>query len=334
MIDDDLKNTENGTASDGCLVGLFMDSRCKIHNTGYGHPEQPARFDAVKEGVGITSHSHGDALQKLGFKPASRERILHAHELDYIKTVEREVKGGREILSTGDTNVCPGSWDVAMLAAGAAVTAVDTVFGEKGIKRAFCGMRPPGHHASAGRGMGFCLFNNVAIAARYAQEKYKVAKVMIVDWDVHHGNGTQDIFYEDESVFFFSTHQSPWYPGTGSLEETGRGKGLGTVMNRPFAAGAGRKEIGGVFEKDLLEAANRFKPEFVIISAGFDSRIEDPLGHFRLEDEDFAALTKLMLQIAGEHADGRLVSVLEGGYNLEGLKLAVASHVSVLATVA
>lgn len=323
---------EGAQNKEGCSVGLFLDGKCKEHNTGYGHPEQPARFDAVKEGVRIASQEQNDFLKMLGFEAATKESILHAHEAGYLEIVEREVKAGREMLSTGDTNVSPRSWDVAMLAAGASIEAVDTIFDSGGIKRAFCGMRPPGHHASAGRGMGFCLFNNVAIAARYAQEKHSVGKVLIVDWDVHHGNGTQDIFYDDESVFFFSTHQSPWYPGTGSRDETGTGKGQGTVMNRPFPAGAGRKEVGKAFEKDLLEAANRFKPELVIISAGFDSRVEDPLGHFRLEDKDFADMTKLMLGIAREHSEGRLVSVLEGGYSLEGLKLAVASHVSALAT--
>jgi acetoin utilization deacetylase AcuC-like enzyme len=174
------------------------------------------------------------------------------------------------------------------------------------------------------------VFNNVAVAARYAQAKHKIGKVLIVDWDVHHGNGTQDAFYEDGSVLFFSTHQSPWYPGTGPADETGAGKGLGLTINCPLPAGTGRKDIFAAFTDKLLPAAAKFKPEMVFISAGFDSREGDPLGQFRLADADFADLTKIMLQVAKDHAGGRLVSVLEGGYNLEGLASAATAHVRAL----
>lgn len=173
--------------------------------------------------------------------------------------------------------------------------------------------------------MGFCLVNNIAVTARYAQAKHDVGKVLIVDWDVHHGNGTQDIFYGDDSVFFLSTHQSPWYPGTGAKDESGSGKGLGSTMNRPFPAGSGRQQVVGAFE-EMLEKVRSFKPELVLISAGFDSRFEDPLGQFKLVDEDFSELTDLMLDIANEFANGHVVSMLEGGYNLDGLKLAATAH--------
>ena len=178
--------------------------------------------------------------------------------------------------------------------------------------------------------MGFCLFNNIAIGARYAQQTFGAERVLIADWDVHHGNGTQDIFYDDGSVMFFSTHQWPWYPGTGPAGERGEGAGEGTTINRPFPAGSGRKEILGVFEGDLRAAADEFQPDLVMISAGFDSRVGDPLGGFLLTDEDFADLTKIVQEIADKHSGGRIVSVLEGGYALDGLAKAVAAHVGQL----
>jgi acetoin utilization deacetylase AcuC-like enzyme len=198
-------------------------------------------------------------------------------------------------------------------------------------RNAFCVLRPPGHHATASRGMGFCLLNNVALAARYAQRHHGLERVLIVDWDVHHGNGTQEIFYTDPSVFFFSTHQWPLYPGTGRADEAGDGAGQGTTMNFPFPAGSGRTEVLGVVENSLMPAADRFQPGLVLISAGFDSRIGDPLGGFTLTDEDFADLTRRAMEIADRHAQGRVVSVLEGGYDLEGLASATAAHVAALA---
>jgi acetoin utilization deacetylase AcuC-like enzyme len=180
--------------------------------------------------------------------------------------------------------------------------------------------------------MGFCIFNNVALGARYAQRAHKLARALIVDWDIHHGNGTQDIFYADGSVFYFSTHRWPWYPGTGAAEETGTGPGKGTTLNKPFGAGAGRAEILGAFNDALVPAMRAFKPEIVFISAGFDSRVDDPLGGFTLTDADFADLTRVTLKIAEKYAGGRLVSVLEGGYALQGLGLAVAAHIEAMVT--
>jgi acetoin utilization deacetylase AcuC-like enzyme len=268
-------------------------------------------------------------MTRLESRHASWDEIATCHTRDYIRIVQQDFQVGHRQLSTGDTDVSPESLDAARLAAGGLLNAVDALVGGK-VQNAFCAVRPPGHHATPDRGMGFCLFNNAAVAARYAQRKHGVGRVLIADWDVHHGNGTQDIFYEDGSVFFFSTHQSPWYPGTGHPHETGAGKGKGTTLNCPFAAGAGAAEILGAFRDKLMPAANEFQPDLVIVSAGFDSRIDDPLGRFRLSDADFAELTNVMLEIAAHHAKGRLLSVLEGGYNLSGLASASASHVRAL----
>ena len=237
------------------------------------------------------------------------------------------MESGSPFLSTGDTDITPNSWAVAVRAAGGVLNAVDMVLVGQ-APNAFCAVRPPGHHASAARGMGFCLFNNVALAARYAQHRHGIGRILICDWDVHHGNGTQDIFYSDPSVFFFSTHQWPLYPGTGSANESGDGDGYGTTMNFPFPAGSGRKEILGAVEQSLMPAMKEFRPELVLISAGFDSRIGDLLGQFTLSDEDFADLTGDLMQIAEETAGGRIVSVLEGGYSLDGLATASAAHVN------
>ena len=237
---------------------------------------------------------------------------------------------GAHSLSTGDTDVNRRSFEVALHATGTCLNAVDLVF-QKKAGNAFCIVRPPGHHAGPARGMGFCLFNNIAIAARYAQRRYGIERVAIADWDVHHGNGTQDIFYTDPSVFFFSTHQHPWYPGTGASSETGEGAGKGFTLNCPLPAGSGRDEIFGAFRDQFAPRMEAFRPDLVLISAGFDSRNGDPLGRFLLSDGDFRDLTSFMLEIAHSYSGGRFVSVLEGGYDLNGLSHAVSAHVHSLA---
>ena len=305
------------------MTGLAADSTCKEHHTGARHPERPERFDAALDALKNLK------LHGIDARVATEEEISLCHALKYIQLVEREIVTGFHELSTGDTIISTRSLDAALRATGGALNAVDMVLSRKATN-AFCIVRPPGHHATPVRGMGFCIFNNVAIAARYAQSKYGVDRVLIADWDVHHGNGTQDIFYTDGTVFFFSTHQHPWYPGTGRPDEIGEGKGEGMIMNCPFPAGSGRKEILGAFEQRLVPAAKRLKPDLVLISAGFDSREGDPLGNFLLSDLDFADLTRLMLEIADQYAGGRLVSVLEGGYNLTGLASAVRAHVQTL----
>lgn len=306
---------------------LATDLICKDHNPGQGHPEQPARYGAVYsalEKAGLLVNA-----ARIGPKPLTVADLQLVHEPYYLELAEREIRGGYDHLSTGDTNICAESWEAAKAAAGCAIAATEAVV--KGVDQtAFCLARPPGHHAGARVGMGFCVLNNVALAARYARERLGIARVLIVDWDVHHGNGTQDIFYQDGSVFFFSTHQAPWYPGTGSAGETGHGPGKGTTLNCPLPAGSGRAEVFECFEKKLVPEMEQFRPELIFISAGFDSREGDPLGRFRLQDGDFADLTRLLRSMAARTAAGRVVSVLEGGYNLDGLGKAASAHVAAL----
>ncbi len=309
-------------------TALVYDEIYKKHLTGPGHPEAPARCDAALNALQGADFAAG--LLRLSPRPATDEDILACHTSRYLQTAKADIAAGRGNLSTGDTPICRDSLAAALHAAGGAMAGVDAVFDGRAAN-AFCILRPPGHHATADAGMGFCIFNNAAIAARYAQRRYEISRVLIVDWDLHHGNGTQDIFYDDDSVFYFSTHQWPMYPGTGLSNETGTGRGLGTTLNCPVPAGAGRREIVGAFRQQLLPALDSFKPDLVVISAGFDARIDEPLGGLALTDEDFADLTAICLQIASEHAAGRVVSVLEGGYNLAGLTSAVRAHCGALA---
>lgn len=308
-------------------TGIAADPNVIRHDTGPGHPEQPARFAAVMNRLEKSDILRG--LVRLPARMATDDELALVHARRYIELVDREVAHDQAQLSTGDTDICPESADIARRAAGCVLSAVDAVFSGE-IGNAFCAVRPPGHHANATRGMGFCLFNNVAIAARYAQRRHGAERVLIADWDVHHGNGTQDIFYEDGSVLFFSTHQSPWYPGTGDVVERGEGAGVGKTINCPLPAGTGGPKILGAFREQLLPAARAFHPDLVLLSAGFDSRRDDPLGQFLLTDADFRDLTLMMTSLADEYCGGRLISVLEGGYNLEGLALATEAHVRAL----
>jgi acetoin utilization deacetylase AcuC-like enzyme len=305
------------------MTAFLADPMAKEHSTGPGHPEQIARWDAAVRGV--KAGASGSDLSHAAPRAATLDDIALCHTSGYIRVVQRDVEMRRSTLSTGDTDISPHSFEAALHAVGVCLNAVDLVAG-KTAGNAFCVVRPPGHHARPSQGMGFCLFNNIAIAARYAQRRYGLERIAIADWDVHHGNGTQDIFYTDPSVFFFSTHQSPWYPGTGDLEETGAGAGKGTTLNCPFPAGSGREQILGAFRNKLAPLMDGFRPDLVMVSAGFDSRHGDPLGRFRLTDADFAELTTVMLEIADKHAGGRLISILEGGYNLHGLTNAVCAH--------
>jgi len=308
-------------------VVVFHDPATLAHEPSPDHPESPKRMAAVMPVVA--------ELERLGrvsigsTRAAQDDDLLLVHSPSYLATVKKEIAERRRMLSTGDTELSVGSLKAAMAASGAVQAAVDGVM-RGPVRRAFCAIRPPGHHASRDRGMGFCLFNNVAIGVRHAQKTHGVERVLVADWDVHHGNGTQAVFEADGSALFFDTHQHPWYPGTGLRDEVGTGRGRGLVMNRPFGAGSGRAQIVTAFREELVPAAERFKPQLVFISAGFDSRAGDPLGQFTLQDQDFADLTRLIVDIAGQHAGGRVVSVLEGGYSLDGLAQAVRAHLTVL----
>ena len=228
-----------------------------------------------------------------------------------------------------DTPICEASYAVATEAAGGVLAAIDAVMAGE-VRNAFCAVRPPGHHATTDKAMGFCLLNNVAIAARYIQKQKKLPKVLIVDWDVHHGNGTQDIFYEDPRVFYFSVHRYPFYPGTGGADQQGAGEGQGLTLNVPLPAGSGDRDFEQAFTEKLVPAARQFRPDFVLISAGFDAHQNDPLGGMRVTAEGYGKLTRIVKQIAEENCHGRLVSVLEGGYNLDGLAASVEMHLRYL----
>jgi acetoin utilization deacetylase AcuC-like enzyme len=308
-------------------TALFADPGCKAHDTGYGHPERPERYDAVMGA--LSADGLADRLARVVSEPVDDIHVLTCHTPEYLALVRHDLAQGRDMLSTGDTSVGPGSLEVARNTAGGVLGAVDAVCGGD-AKNAFCLARPPGHHACRERGMGFCILNNIALAARYAQTTYGLRKVMILDWDVHHGNGTQDVFYDDPSVFFFSTHQFPWYPGTGDRTERGIGMAKGTTLNCPLPAGSSGRDILDAFRKEAVPAADSFQPELVLISAGFDAHEHDPLGRFNLHAEHFAELTSIAMAIADRHAGGRAVSVLEGGYELPSLACSARAHVETL----
>ncbi len=308
-------------------TALLLDPEFERHDTGAGHPESPERTRAI--GTALAAAGIVERCAKVPARAATDEQILRAHTEKYLALLRKEIGAGHHLLSTGDTAVSDASLDVALRAAGSALAAVDGVFAGD-FDNAFCALRPPGHHATADRGMGFCVFNHVAVAARHAQAVHGAERVAIIDWDVHHGNGTQDIFYDDGSVFYFSTHQHPWYPGTGASTQTGEGEGAGATLNVPLPAGSGFEQIGGAFRGPFAKAMAEFKPDLVLVSAGFDSRAGDPLGDFTLTDPQFVELTGLLLDLAQTHAGGRLVSLLEGGYHIAGLAAAAGAHVGAL----
>ncbi|MFT5323164.1 MAG: acetoin utilization deacetylase AcuC-like enzyme [Planctomycetaceae bacterium] len=304
---------------------LYMDDRFQQHETGT-HPECPERLRFLHDRL----HSSGlaDRFRRPVFTAASRDSIETVHQESHVSQVAEIARNGGGWLER-DTVVSSRSFDVACLAAGSVIDAVDQVMAGPD-RRAMCLVRPPGHHAMPNHTMGFCLFNNVAIAAAHARQYHCLHRILIVDWDVHHGNGTQHVFYRDHDVYYVSLHRWPFFPGTGSADETGEGPGLGTIYNLPLEFGVTRKDLLLQFETILESAAARCRPELVLLSAGFDAHHADPVGSLGLETEDFAQLTALVRDVAETYADGRLVSILEGGYSVHALADSVELHLKTL----
>jgi acetoin utilization deacetylase AcuC-like enzyme len=308
-------------------AGLVMDSRFEEHDTGPGHPERPERLQRIRrelEASGLAGRMVSAPLSS-----AAPALIARVHDPEHIRRVEQACISGQQLLDSMDTAICSESYEIARLAAGSLVGLCDAVMqGE--VARGFAAVRPPGHHAERDLAMGFCLFNNVAIAARHLCEATDCSRVFILDWDVHHGNGTQHIFEEDPHVFYASIHQWPLYPGTGARTERGRGAGEGATLNCPLSPGAGDAEFLRAVREEVVPAARRFDPDFVLISAGFDAHLADPLANLEVTTPAFAEATALLCDVADRCAGGRLVSTLEGGYDLDALAESVAAHVATL----
>ena len=308
-------------------VGFVTHPDYLAHQTGLTHPERPERLRAITDRLrecGLLQD-----LSPIEPRPAEISWIEQIHSPGYVTRVAESCRRGRAIIDSMDTGISSLSYDVSLLAAGGALAAADAVM-EGRVREAFCAVRPPGHHALREVAMGFCLFNNIAVAARYLQRCHGLARVLIVDWDVHHGNGTQDAFYDDPTVFFFSIHQYPFYPGTGSRAEAGEGRGAGFTLNAPMQAGCGDDEYLRVFEQILAPRVRDFRPEFILVSAGFDAHREDPLGGMSLTERGYARLTQTVRSWAEELCGGRLISMLEGGYDLDALARSVESHLAAL----
>jgi acetoin utilization deacetylase AcuC-like enzyme len=289
------------------------------HLTPVGHPERPDRLRALHAAL---DNSGFQSLKRVEAPLAEPEAALLCHPERYVEAIRKAVPSEGMTRIDMDTTVSPGSWEAAMRAIGAALYAVDAV--AKGeAKNAFCAVRPPGHHAETAKAMGFCLFDTVAIAARHAQKAHGIERVAIVDWDVHHGNGTQAIFWSDPSVLYASTHQMPLFPGTGDLSETG----AGNIFNAPLSPGDGTLEFKEAMRERILPAVRKFQPDLILISAGFDAHHRDPLAEIRLEAEDFAWATAELMEIADQFSGGRVVALLEGGYDLKGLAASSAAHI-------
>ncbi len=300
------------------------------HDTGTAHPESPERLIAIEAHLQQTGLYQALTVIRPTLHPKMRQAVLEVHHPDYVQRLYDSLpqEGGRCHLDP-DTPYGFQSLGAAEMAVSGVLEAIDQVMSGN-IANAFCAVRPPGHHAETDRAMGFCLFNNIAIGARYLQRHHSLARIFIIDWDVHHGNGTQHCFYNDPTVFYFSTHQYPFYPGTGAKDERGEAEGEGTTLNCPLAAGAGDRELLLAFEKQLAPALANFRPDFILISAGFDAHRDDPLAGLRVTESGFSEMTRIVRAIGQTYCEGRIISCLEGGYNLSALARSVAAHLLVL----
>ena len=306
-------------------VGYLSHSRYLNHRQS-GHPERPERLKAILDALQASDLI--DGLVSLSPVPADRSLLTSVHDANYLDRLRTAAMAGDRLLDP-DTYLDPDSFDVAVLAAGGAVACVDAVLSDQ-VTKAFALVRPPGHHALRARAMGFCLLNNVAIAARHALDAGGLDRILIVDFDVHHGNGTQELFYHTDRVLYFSTHQYPWYPGTGNWAETGVDGGRGFTVNAPLPAGTGDTGYERAFREILFPLADRYRPQLVLVSAGYDAHWADPLASMRLTTSGFAALTALLVDLAQRHTGGRMVLLLEGGYHLEALASSILATLSVL----
>lgn len=304
------------------MLRLYTHPSCLEHDPGPGHVESPARLRAVLQAL---DHDRFAAIDRIEAPRVTREQLLRVHDAAYVDRILATVPATGTVRLDEDTLMSPASVEAALRAAGAAVAAVDAVMGPRG-GHAFCAVRPPGHHATPDRAMGFCLFNNIAVAAAHALAEHGLKRVAIADFDVHHGNGTQDVFEREPRVLFISSHQSPLYPETGRVDE----RGVGNIVNAPLSPGDGSYEFRELWEGALLPRLHAFKPQLVLVSAGFDAHRNDPLADLRLGTEDYAWITSRLVDLAHAHAGGRLVSSLEGGYDLNALAVSVSAHVSEL----
>ena len=309
------------------VTGFLTDPLFLEHDPGRAHPESAERVRRTLDHLGKLPWF--GRLKTLKARPAAIEDILRIHAREYVERAREACREGAPILDTPDVGISSRSFDAAMLAAGAALELGDRVVAGD-VSNAFALLRPPGHHAENGFAMGFCLFNNVAILARHLQKRHGLDKILILDWDAHHGNGTQHAFEEDPSVFYMSLHQYPFYPGTGSVWETGRGRGEGYTLNCPMRAGSSDADYEKAFIEKILPRAEMFRPDAVLISAGFDAHADDPLAGLGLSSSFFGWMTERAMEIAGRHAHGRIVSLLEGGYNLTALPESIAIHLAAL----